>query len=125
MIDIAAIWAASKATVEASKTGLELAKKAEHQDLIEHAQNMRDQVLDLKAHISDLREYITELEEKQKLEKILIWNEKCWEYQKDDKIFYVCPGCKADDKISHMTFTKGTHFGDMVRCQKCSAEIYF
>lgn len=123
MIDIAAIWAATKTTVDATKKGLELARKAENQDLIEHAQSMRDQVLDLKENISELREYISDLEERVKFDEELIWNDNCWEYEKEGKKHYVCPGCKADHKISHMSLSLNMAGGDFVRCQKCQTSI--
>lgn len=125
MVDISAIWTATKIAVDASKKGLELAKKAAHQDLIEHAQNMRDQVIDLKENVAEMRQYIAALEEQLKFNEQLKWNGRCWEYDdKNGEKCYVCPGCEADGIVSHMTFLPDRVGGDIAKCSKCEAQIF-
>jgi hypothetical protein len=111
--------------VELAKNVKELSEKESSLELKEAAVELRSKTIDLKETVNDMRDRIIELEKRLEFKEQLGWNTKTFEYEQNGKKIYVCNGCHANGKITHMSETRHTAGYHAADCPVCKNKVVF
>jgi DNA-directed RNA polymerase subunit RPC12/RpoP len=111
--------------VDLAKNIKDLSEKTGNLELKEAAVELRSKTIDLKEIVNDLRNRINDLEKQLEFKDQLTWNGKTFEYEKDGKTAYVCSGCEANKKYTHMSEINNDRGYHAAKCPACSNEVIF